>query len=140
MEIDIESLRVEAAELDALAAAERSTLVMTKGKTIADKPKPKTKAGVITEIKTVEVIPPDPYFEMMVATTARQGIDFIQDKMHLIDPGDEMKVNVGKCLARLASNIMRVQGPVADGVIVVGYLAPWILFGKRREVIEGVKS
>jgi hypothetical protein len=131
LEVNIADIEVIAANLDAQA----EEIAKPKKRRVA---KPKTEpvptsapSGENPPIEP-EVIPAvDPEFETMLVHGASQAIDLMRDKLELMEPGDTLRENVGKCLAKLVSRLKPMQaGPLSDVVTIAGYLGVWVLCGK----------
>lgn len=108
---------------------------------MADEPiKPKRKKAtkkVIPDASTADTpkadAPPvmDEDFKAMIVHGVGQGIDVMRDSLELMEPGDTLRVNVGKCVAKLLERIKPMEaGPLADLVTIAGYLGVWVLAGR----------
>lgn len=74
----------------------------------------------------------DPEFESMLLNGTSQGITIMRDRFNLMEPGDTMRENVGKCLVRLVGRLRPMEpGPMSDVVTALGYMAVWVSFGRQ---------
>lgn len=125
--VDLAAIDAIAADLDAMA----DEPAKPKRKRAAVK-KPTADAPPSADAPKVEAPPVvDEDFKLMVVHGVGQGIDVMRDKLELMEPGDTVRTNVGKCVARLLERIKPMEaGPMSDAVQIVGYLGLWALFGK----------
>jgi hypothetical protein len=128
LEVDFDAIEAIAEDVDNRAAAKK---IIRKGKRIA-KPKAEPVASETTsEATPAPVEETDPEFIAMLTHGTSQAIDLMRDKMELMEPGDTLRENVGKCVARLLTRIKPMQaGPISDAVQIAGYLGVWIIAGK----------
>lgn len=130
LEVNIADIEIIAADLDAQVdeAAKPKRKRVAKSKSAATTIPPEPGATLIEP----EVIPAvDPEFEAMLVHGASQAIDLMREKMELMEPGDTLRENVGKCVARFVQRIKPMEsGPLADMVTIAGYLGVWVLCGK----------
>jgi hypothetical protein len=136
----VPSLEVNLGDIEAIAAgldaqAEESTTIgkrtpkkrTVRLKTQAPAPQGEGEAQPVTEAPA----PLDPEFEAMIIHGASQGIDLMRDKLELMEPGDTLRQNVGKCLAKLVTRLKPMkEGPLSDVVTIAGYLGTWALCGR----------
>lgn len=140
LEINLSDVEKIAAELDAQAKANAGTKLG--GRTPRKKKAPKTGTAENPEVipagEEAEPAPVvDPEFEAMLTHGVSQGIDLMRDSMNLMEPGDTLRENVGKCVARLVSRLKPMEsGPLADVVTATGYLAVWVLCGRQPKPAE----
>lgn len=127
IKIDLDAIDRLAAELD----AEAETPIPTKRKRATAK-KRVTEPTPAADAPTVETPPAmDEDFKAMIVHGVGQGIDVMRDSMELMEPGDTLRNNVGKCVAKLLERIKPMQaGPVTDITMIVGYLGVWALAGR----------
>lgn len=130
LEIDLAEIERIASELDAEAddpipvKKTRKKTVRLKSAPVAATEEPAAEPGEV-----VAVI--DPEFESMLIHGASQGIDLMRDKLELMEPGDTLRENVGRCLAKLVARLKPMkEGPMSDVVTIAGYLGVWALCGR----------
>jgi hypothetical protein len=125
LEIDLSEIDRIAAELDAVADAPAKP----KRKRATAK-KPITEPSADAPKANVEPVV-DEDFKAMIVHGVSQGIDVMRDGLELMEPGDTLRTNVGKCVAKLLERIKPMEaGPLADVVTIVGYLGVWALAGR----------
>jgi hypothetical protein len=142
LEINLSEIERIATELDREAAAD--TTVGGRRKKRAGKKGATPQAAPAGTADNPEVIPAaettteppkwDPEFEAMIVHGTSQGIDWMKDAMDLIEPGDTLRENVGKCVSKLVQRLKPMQaGPIADCVTIAGYLSVWVLCGRKAK-------
>lgn len=81
-----------------------------------------------------EVIKADPEFQAMIQHGTDKGLDWIRDSMNLVEPGPTVRSKTGEGLVRLIERIKPMEpGPLADVVMIVGYLGVWVLMGQKEK-------
>lgn len=140
--LDLAAIDAIAADLDAMA----DEPVKPKRKRAFKKVVASTANEPSTDAPKTETLPPmDEDFKAMIVSGVGQGIDFIRDGMELMEPGEGVRENVGKCVAKLLERIKPMQaGPITDVIMIVGYLGVWVLVGKdwskKKEEVRNVTS
>jgi hypothetical protein len=132
LEVNLGDIEAIAAGLDAQADEAVTIGKRTpKKRTVRLKQPPATQEGDAQQPAADAPAPLDPEFEAMIVHGASQGIDLMRDKLELMEPGDTLRQNVGKCLAKLVTRLKPMkEGPLSDVVTIAGYLGTWALCGR----------
>lgn len=134
LEVNLADIERIASTLDAQADDAVTIGKRTPKKRVAklkNQPPPAQEESTTQEVVQAP-LPIDPEFEAMLTHGSSQLIDLMRDKMELMEPGDTMRENIGKCVAKLVTRLKPMQeGPLAEGVTIAGYLAVWVISGRN---------
>lgn len=85
------------------------------------------------EAKAPENVP-DPEFEVLLMFGTSKGIDVMKDTFNLVEPGQMTRKKIASACARLIARIQPMQpGPLADVVVIAGYLGLWVATGRKED-------
>lgn len=129
MGIDLDAIEAMAEEVDRLPPAEEKSKRGRK-KSAPLKLKGADLEGDLDEDSQEPEEPEieyDPEFEIMLSGLVGDAVDACRTGLDWSDPGIHWKTKVGGCIARIIQKRLPVSQRIPDELILLGYLAIWIV-------------